>query len=155
VGIRQQQALLIALSMYVNQVRLYQFQQADIGDLVIDKDPSPPAGDQLSPDQRFALACVHARFRQQFLEGRIALYFKDAFDECATLSRPDEVRGRAIAQQQSKSVYEDRFPRPGFPAQDVEAMIELYLQPINNRKIYDIQKSQHIPLAVSETRLRR
>ena len=34
-GFRQQQALLIALPMYVNQVRLYQFQQADIGDLIL------------------------------------------------------------------------------------------------------------------------
>src|SRR5207245_7109681 len=111
--------------------------------------------DQLSPDQRFALARVHARVGEQFLKRRIALYFEDAFYEGAVLPRPDKVRGRTIAQQQAQGVYQDRFPRPGFPAQDVDALLELYLQPINYRKIYDIQKSQHIPLAVSEIRLRR
>src|SRR5262245_56850319 len=141
--------------MYVNQMRLYRFQQADIRDLIVDKDPSSPLGDQFSPDQRFALARVHARSGEQLLERRIAAYFKDAFDEGAILSRPDEVRGRAVTQQQAQGVYEDRFARPGFPAQDVEALLELYLQPINYRQIYDIQKSQHILLAVSETRLRR
>src|SRR5215468_10728015 len=141
--------------MYVNQVRLYRFQQADIGDLVVDKDPTSPLGDQLSPDNRFALARVHARLGEQLLERRIAIYFKDAFDESAILPCPYEVCGRTIAQQQAQGVYEDRFARPGFPAQDIEALLELNLQPINYRKIYDIQKSQHIPLAVSETHLRR
>src|SRR5215510_3724270 len=141
--------------MYVNQVWLYRFQQADIGDLIVDKDPSPPLGDQLSPDNRFALARVHARLGEQFLERRIAIYFKDAFDVGAILPRTYEVRGGTITQQQAQGVYEDRFARPRFPAQDIEALLELYLQPINYRKIYDIQKSQHIPLAVSETRLRR
>src|SRR5262249_29864348 len=61
VSFRRHQALLISLAVYVNQVRLYRFQQSDIGDLIIDKYPSPPACDQFSSDQSLAIADIHAR----------------------------------------------------------------------------------------------
>src|SRR5262245_61019338 len=137
-GFRREQALLIPLPMYVNQVRLYRFQQADIGDLIVDKYPSSSIGDQLSSDQRLALADVHARLGKQFLQRRITLYFKDPLYISATLPCPYEIHGRAIAKQEAQSVYEDRFARSGLPAQDIEALLELHLQPIDYRKIYDI-----------------
>jgi hypothetical protein len=136
-------------------MRLYRFQQSDICDLIIDEYPSPSASDQLSSDQRLTLADINARLREQFLEWSIALNFEDAFNKSAGLSRPDEIYGRAIPQQQAQSVNENRFARSSLSAQNVEAFLELNLQTINYRKIYDIQKSQHILLAVLETRLRR
>src|SRR5262249_29903551 len=136
--------LLVPLPMYINQVRLNRFQQADTGDLIIDEYPSSSVRDQFPSDQRLALADIDAGLGQQFLEWGVAVYFKDAFNKRAILPYPDEIYRRAISQQKAQRVNEDRFARTGLPAQNVETLLELYLQPINYRKIYDIQKSQHI-----------
>jgi hypothetical protein len=140
----QQQTLLISLPVYIYQMRLNRFQQSDIGNLIIDKDPASSIGDEFSPDQRFTLADIYSSIGKQLLERRIALNLKDPFNESAISACSDEIRRRPISKQQAQSVYEDRFAGTGLSAQNVETPLKLYLQPINYRKIYDIQKSQHI-----------
>ena len=69
---------------------------------------------------------------------------EDRLDRRGLLAGADEVGGGAAADEQPDGADEDRLARPGFAGQDVQARLELELEPVDDGEVADGQEAQHV-----------
>ena len=69
---------------------------------------------------------------------------EDGFDGRLRLAGPDQVGGRAAAEQQADGLDEDRLAGAGLPGQDVEAGLELDLDGLDDRQVPDAEEAEHV-----------
>ena len=69
---------------------------------------------------------------------------KMRFDRGLDFAGPNQIGGRACAEQQTNCLDEDRLPRAGLARQNVEARLELDLDGLDHRKVADAKQAQHV-----------
>src|ERR671918_2124969 len=68
---------------------------------------------------------------------------EDRLDRGVFLARADQVCRGAPAREKPKGTHNDGLPCTGFTGQDVEAGLELQLEPLDHSKIPNRQKAEH------------
>jgi len=123
---RIQQCLVLVLTVELDQPRRQILQRARGGEPVVDEGATAALRRDFAANQQF-----------------LAAGFEDGFDERALFAGPDEVAGRAAAEQEADRLDENRLPRAGLAGQDVQAGLELDLDRVDDGEMLDAEKSEH------------
>ena len=70
--------------------------------------------------------------------------FEDGFDRGLDLAGPNQIGGRACAEEETNCLDEDRLPRSGLTRENVEARLELDLDRLDHCKVADAKQAQHV-----------
>ncbi len=121
-----EQRLVLVLAVQLDEPRRQILQGACRCHYSVDERPAPALSGNLAAHQKFVAAVLENRFdRRRILAGAY------------------KVARRPAAKEESDGLDQDRFAGPGFPGEHVEARVELDLDRIDDREMFDAKKPQH------------
>src|SRR4029453_9382339 len=101
-------------------------QRAGGGERAVDERAAPSLRGQLAPDDDLTAVDLEQRLNC-----------------CRVLAGSHTLARRAATEQQADGFDEDRLARAGFTRQDVEAGVEIDLEPLDDGQVFDAQIPQH------------
>jgi len=128
---RNEQTLLIALAVNVDEQRLQGTKEGGSRGLIVDKDATPTRTGDFASDNYFIFAGIDSRFIEEVDKRGISFHLEDTLDRSAVGTRTDQILRRPAPEKQFDSVDYDRFPRSGLSSQDIETGLEFNFETID------------------------
>ncbi len=127
---RIEQRLVLVLTVQFDEARREILQRTGRRERAVDERAAASLRRDLAADQQFFAAAL-----------------EDGLDRRRVFAGTDQVARRAPTEQKSDGFDQDRLARPGFAREHVQARIELDLDRVDDREMFDAKEPQHAKIA--------
>jgi biopolymer transport protein TolQ len=127
VGRRIEQRLVLVLAVELDEASREISERASGRERAVDEGAAPALGGDLASDEQFFPAA-----------------FENRFDDRRILAGPDQVSGRAPAEEQPDRFHENRLAGSCFASQDIQPGVEFDLNRIEDGEVGDAEEAEHL-----------